>query len=180
MKVEFKGYVFYKSKSEVAKNFETTVEFWVTHVGCILTCITCFNAISQSRLKVERTSITKVEVDSLLCKDTGVHTDCAKSSLLDFDVHITDALWFGFSDWGNVCLLMSRKPFCFINICGESDHSVFFEIHRANTHYNVEFVRISVCRNSSWAAASFIHQWARRPAPLMLGKLSLQVAEPRW
>lgn len=80
----------------------------------------------------------KSEVDSLLYEDTGVHTDCAKSCRLDFYIHVANALWFG------NCVLVSRKPYCFTNVCDESDHFVFFEIHRANTHYNVEFERISV------------------------------------
>lgn len=112
-----------------------------------------------------------------------MHTDCAKSCRLDPCSKCFCDL--GFQIW-IMCLLMSKSSLVYkqiglfvVNLTILS-FFFFFIIHRANTHYNVEFVRISICRNSSWAAASFIHQWARRPAPLMPGKLSLQVAEPRW
>lgn len=60
MKVEFKVMYFTSTvKVKLQETLRPQLEFWVPHVGFILTCITRSNAISQSRLKVESTSITK-------------------------------------------------------------------------------------------------------------------------
>lgn len=155
--------------------------YWLNHIEFNLTCITRTNAISQSRLKVESTSITKVQSRfTFVWRHWGAYWLCQIVSSWFFSVHVPNALCFSFLVLDNVCLLMSKNPLVYKQIFVVNRPFCLFLKFTELTHYNVEFVRISICRNSSWAAASFIHQWARRPAPLMLGKLSLQVAEPRW
>lgn len=59
----------------------------------------------------------KSEADSLLCEDTGVHTDCAKSCPLDFlSINVANPLCFRFVVLDNMCLFVSKNPFVYKQI----------------------------------------------------------------
>lgn len=77
----------------------------------------------------------KSKADSLLCEDTGVHTDCAKSCRLEFYVHVANALCFGFLVLDNVCLLMSKNPLVYKQIFVVNRPFCLFLKFTELTHY---------------------------------------------